>query len=150
MMKNLSSKVILVTFFALFLQFGFAQKKVSGLWEGKLTQNEGSLWTEYSFKININQKKKDLTGECSVVVDKIYANMEFSGKLDGNKLHLEETTLLKHSEREDLEWCLKVIDLTFSVKNSTEILEGTWTGRTKQGTVCIPGKIYLKKGVVRA
>lgn len=149
-LKHVLLKVMLLGFFAMFVQFAAAQKKVSGLWEGKLTQNEGSLWTEYNFKIMISQNKKDLTGECSVVVDKIYANMEFAGKIDGNKVHLEEKTLLKHTEREDLEWCLKVIDLTFTVKNNTEVLEGTWTGRTKQGTVCIPGKIYLKKGIIRA
>ena len=54
--------------------------------------------------------------------------------------------MLRHSERSDFEWCLKVIDLNYFVKEKIEHLEGDWTGKTLNGVTCIPGKIFLKRG----
>ena len=142
-------KCNLLILFLLCINFCVAQKNISGIWEGKLVQYEGAVWTDYYFKINISQKNGRLLGLCSVIVEKEFASMEFTGKILNNKLHLEEKTLLRHSERSDFEWCLKVIDLNYFVKEKIEHLEGDWTGKTLNGVTCIPGKIFLKRGSER-
>jgi len=142
----MSVNQFLILSFLLWSSFCIAQKNISGIWEGKLVQNEGSIWTNYYFRINIAQNKGKLSGYCNVLVDKEFATMEFVGTIEKNKLHLEEKSLLRHSQNSDFEWCLKVIDLNYSNKNKIESLDGNWIGKTLGGVNCIPGKIYLKRG----
>jgi hypothetical protein len=128
-----------------------AQYDFTGTWEGVLTQGTGGYAPEYAVKLHIEQDGLKITGRTFVEVGEIYAEMEFKGRLIGNKaIHLEETKLLRNYKYEHMEWCYKSADLFLILNGEEAKLEGPWRGVTEGESECIPGKIIVKKTSPRA
>lgn len=137
----------------LLLFFGisaFGQNNLTGLWLGKITQEEGGYAPDYSFEIYINHDGKSIKGRSYVYVDKIYATFDISGSIhSGIYLELKDSEILDNKVNDGMEWCLKKYQLVFKVKEGVFHLEGFWQGKTSFST-CIPGKVFLKKQTPRA
>ncbi|MCO6479065.1 MAG: hypothetical protein J5I94_20690 [Phaeodactylibacter sp.] len=125
------------------------QKDFSGAWKGTLTQEPGGFAPVYEFEIYLRQKGNTVTGRSYVAIGSIYAVMNLKGVLEGNTVHLTETSIVENWKRDDMEWCYKKADLILYIQGKDLKLEGPWTGNTGQSE-CIPGKIYLKKEAPRA
>jgi len=127
-----------------------AQYDFSGTWKGKLTQGEGGYAPVYSFTLHLKQDGMKISGRTYVEVGKIYAEMEFEGRLIGDKaIHWEETKILRNWKYDHMEWCYKTADLFLITTGEEAKLEGPWRGNTGHSE-CIPGKIILKRTSPRA
>ncbi len=126
------------------------QDNLTGLWLGKITQEEGGFAPDYTFEIYITQKGNKIKGRSYVYVDEIYASFDISGEVN-NEIYLElkDSEILDNKVNDGMEWCLKKYQLVFKVKKGILSLEGFWQGKTSFST-CIPGKVLLKKQVPRA
>jgi hypothetical protein len=145
---------VIIFSFAFFINVTAQKKKeksnISGQWEGVVTQDEGGYKSEYTFELYLTQSGNKITGRSYVFIDEIFAVMELKGTIKSGKLlFLEETKVLDHRKYEDMEWCIKKMQLVFSYENDELKLDGYWQGKSPEGD-CIPGKIYLKKEVPRA
>ena len=135
---------------SLLLSFTAQSQDVSGTWEGIITQEDGGILGEYTFKIFIKiDDEGKATGTAYVRADEldIYALMEFEGRFDGEFLELKESEIIREKKADDIFWCMKEYRLQL-IQTGTLRLEGKWSGYTQTGA-CIPGKIYLKKSVPR-
>lgn len=144
MKKYIWSILLLVSF------SGFGQNELTGLWVGKITQEEGGFVPTYTVEIYMTQKGDKLEGRSYVFVDEIYASFDLSGNIN-NEIYLElkDSNLLDNKVNEGMEWCLKQYQLVFKMKGGVPSLEGFWQGKTSFST-CVPGKVFLKKQVPRA
>ena len=125
-------------------------QKISGTWEGIITQEEGGILGEYTFKIFIKvDDDGNVKGTAYVKADAIdiYAIMRFKGKFDGEYIDIREDEILREKRVDDIFWCLKDYRLQL-LSAGTLRLEGEWSGYTNTGA-CIPGRIYLKKSAPR-
>ena len=81
--------------------------------------------------------------------DTLTATMSFRGTLhQGSFLRLKETELISGSKLTEYEWCLKQYSLFLRRKENEMYLVGFWTG-VSPTSVCIPGKIKLKRRINR-
>lgn len=144
-MKNFIWGILLFLYFP-----GFSQNQLTGLWIGKITQEEGGFVPSYTVEIYITQKGNQIKGRSYIFVDEIYATFELSGSIN-NEIYLElkDNNLLENKVNEGMEWCLKQYQLVFKIRDGIPNLEGFWQGKTSFST-CIPGKVFLKKQVPRA
>ncbi len=125
-------------------------QKISGTWEGIITQEEGGILGEYTFKIFIKvDEDGNVKGTAYVKADAIdiYAIMGFNGKFNGEYIDIREDEILREKRVDDIFWCLKDYRLQL-LSAGTLRLEGEWSGYTNTGA-CIPGRIYLKKSAPR-
>ncbi|AEE48887.1 hypothetical protein [Haliscomenobacter hydrossis] len=144
-MKNL-----LLFAFLLFTSWLAAQSnELSGKWVGVLTQQEGGFRQKYYCELVIQQKGNKITGTTYVSVEKVHAEMAFTGEVNGNVITFKENRIIQYSKLEDMAWCLKWGNLSLRKKGSTWFLEGMWDGQSIYGP-CIPGKVFLQKEVPRA
>jgi hypothetical protein len=142
-------KIIWILF--LFMSFSsFGQEDLTGLWMGKITQEEGGFAPDYIFEVYITQRGDKVKGRSYVYVDEIHASFDISGELN-NEIYLElkDSDILNSKVNDGMEWCLKEYQLVFKMKNGIPNLEGFWQGKTSFST-CIPGKVFLVKQVPRA
>lgn len=147
-------KKLLIIFFLFVGIFAFGQEQkqgdLSGLWKGKITQDEGGYASDYTFEIYIRHNGKSITGRSYVYVDNIYASFDISGSLHSEVyMDLKDSEILESKVNEGMEWCLKKYQLVFKIKDGVYHLEGFWQGKTSFST-CIPGKVFLKKQIPRA
>lgn len=128
----------------------FSQTNLAGNWTGTITQNEGGYRSEYSIQLQLQQKGNQIIGRSFVKVDNIHAEMELEGTFTDEKIFsFQELKIVSSKNGEGMEWCLKKGDLKLKNEDGNIILEGVWQGDTSFSH-CIPGKIVLKKMVVRA
>ncbi|MEM6963869.1 MAG: hypothetical protein AAF573_03820 [Bacteroidota bacterium] len=146
----MSKELLCILLFFFFSCYAFGQKDLSGLWVGKVTQEEGGYAPSYTFEIFIKHEGNKIEGRSYVFVDQIYASFEMSGSIhSGIYLSLKDSELLDNKVNEGMEWCLKKYQLVLKVKDGKYHLEGFWQGKTSFST-CIPGKVFLEKKVPRA
>ncbi len=141
---------VLLVLNALFCNINAQNIDISGTWEGIITQEEGGVAHEYTFKIFMKlDEEGSVEGTAFVALEKmdIYASMQFTGFFDGTYISIEEEKILREKMVEGFFWCLKTYHLKLSSNDMLE-LEGNWTGHTLDG-FCVPGKIYLKKSAPR-
>ncbi len=121
----------------------------NGTWVGELTQDPGGIDEKYPFKMIIKViEGNKITGRsfANIYDDPNYANFDFSGTIfKGKLLTFQETKLYEATEMDNYTWCIKGGQLLLSIRKDMLLLEGYWQGVTKDGSGCIPGKIYLKK-----
>ena len=126
------------------------KNNIAGQWKGTVTQNEGGYKSSYSFELYLTQRGNTVTGRSYVFIEDIFAVIELKGTVKSGKLlFIEETKILDHRKYEDMEWCIKKMQLVLIYKNDKLELNGYWQGKSPEGD-CIPGEIHLKKEVPRA
>lgn len=140
---------ILFAFCSLFSVLSTAQN-LSGTWEGVITQDEGGVAEEYTFKVFLKELEDgELRGRAFVTLEKadIYAEMLISGVSDGTYISIIEEEILREKMIDNFFWCLKSYRLKLSAGNKLR-LEGRWSGDTPDGD-CVPGAIQLEKSFPR-
>jgi hypothetical protein len=149
-------KYLYITILSLCLFFNAnAQSKVGksnigGQWKGTVTQNDGGYKSSYSFELYLTQRGNTVTGRSYVFIEDIFAVIELKGTVKSGKLiFIEETIILDHRKYEDMEWCVKKMQLVLTYEGDELKLDGYWQGKSPEGD-CIPGEIHLKKEVPRA
>ncbi|MEL6863356.1 MAG: hypothetical protein AAFP19_03005 [Bacteroidota bacterium] len=144
-------KVMSILTLLVFPAWMTAQSGVEGYWTGTITHSEeGGYRASYTFKLKLEQKGDQITGKSYVYADDIYAVMEVKGTLySGLYLHLKDEQITDHVEKEGMEWCMKKYQLILKKVEGKWQLEGHWQGDTSFSN-CIPGKVFLKRGTLRA
>ena len=123
---------------------------LSGVWQGKLTQEPGGCFPEYYIELQIKTVDKEFDGISYDYYDTTqFVKLNFSGVYSGkgkNKILITEKKVVQERIPSDCTPCLKTYDLTYSKENNEESLAGKWVGED-MGTIagCPPGFIYLKK-----
>jgi len=146
----MKKQLFVVCFVTMTCSLLFAQNNMSGTWEGVITQKEGGVLDEYTFKLFMKVKKSGYAkGTAYVRADEfdIYAVMQFEGKFDGEYIKIREDEILRQKIVDDISWCLKDYTLKL-IPADTLRLEGRWNGYTETGA-CVPGDIQLTKSVPR-
>lgn len=144
-MKNL----LLFAFLLLTSWLAAQNNELSGKWVGVLTQQEGGFRQKYYCELVIQQKGNKITGTTYVSVEKVHAEMAFTGEVNGSVIAFKENRIIQYSKLDDMAWCLKWGNLSLRKKGTTWFLEGMWDGQSIYGP-CIPGKVFLQKEVPRA
>ncbi|HOY16659.1 MAG TPA: hypothetical protein PLC89_05185 [Haliscomenobacter sp.] len=144
-MKNL----LLFAFLLLTSWLAAQNNELSGKWVGVLTQQEGGFRQKYYCELVIQQKGNKITGTTYVSVEKVHAEMAFTGEVNGSVITFKENRIIQYSKLDDMAWCLKWGNLSLRKKGTTWFLEGMWDGQSIYGP-CIPGKVFLQKEVPRA
>ncbi len=135
---------ILMSFFS-----GNAQD-ISGIWQGKLTQEPGGCFPEYYIELQIKTFNRDLEGISYDYYDTTkYVKLNFTGTLAGSNrktIMIAEKKILKERIPEDCVPCMKTYNLVYSRQNDEESLSGRWVGED-MGTIsgCPPGNIFLRR-----
>lgn len=143
-MKYLIWPIVFLSFFSV------AAQDISGIWQGKLTQEPGGCFPEYYIELQIKTFSQDLEGVSYDYYDTTkYVKLNFSGTITntGKKsIKIAEKKILKERIPEDCIPCMKTYELVYNRQNNEESLSGTWVGED-MGTIagCPPGNIYLKK-----
>lgn len=138
----MSHSWILLLFILLFGNCLLAQQTdISGKWRGTLSQQTGGQG--FIYEIDIEQNGAAVSGQArSRSTDgTLSATFELSGKWDGQLLQLQEFRQLQPAAPK---WCLKFMNLTFSVGVSEAQLSGPWTAKG-----CDPGTLTLTRPVSR-
>ncbi len=151
----MKKKIIYLTFLFFVLVFSsYAQNtnsknKLTGEWKGKITQNEGGIREEYNFELYLVQNGNKITGRSYAYFDDVYVIIELKGSAkSGTVVLLEELKIVEHRKYENMEWCIKKMQLIHKYEGDEAKLEGFWQGKSAAGE-CIPGKIYLTKQILR-
>lgn len=119
---------------------------LSGTWKGVLTQDQGGFTPEYDFQMTLHLEDGQIQGTSHVSVRSIYANWRLKGSLEDGVFHFEEQSIGRHTELDDLYWCLKQGNLHLKLIDYQWVLYGRWWGQSELGD-CVPGKIRLVKQV---
>lgn len=125
-------------------------QNISGIWQGKLTQEPGGCFPEYFIELQIKAFNRDLEGVSYDYYDTTkYVKLNFTGTLAGNNrrtIRIAEKKVIKEKIPEDCVPCMKTYDLVYSRQNNEESLSGKWVGED-MGTIagCPPGNIYLRR-----
>jgi archaellum component FlaF (FlaF/FlaG flagellin family) len=123
---------------------------ISGIWQGKLTQEPGGCFPEYYIELQIKTFNRDLEGVSYDYYDTTkYVKLNFTGTLAGNNkktITIVEKKVLKEKIPEECIPCMKTYNLVYSRQNDEESLSGRWVGED-MGTIagCPPGNIYLRR-----
>jgi len=119
---------------------------LEGTWTGVLTQDQGGFTPEYDFQMTLRLEKGHIRGTSHVSVRSIHANWTLEGSLEGGVFHFQEQALGRHTDLDDLYWCLKEGSLQLKLIDYQWVLYGHWWGQSDLGD-CVPGKIRLVKQV---
>lgn len=146
-------KPFLLFLTALFVLTATAQD-ISGIWQGKLTQESGGCFPEYHIELQIQTFNRDITGISYDYYDTTkFVKLNFSGSFTTNKktIQLAEKKVLQERIPEDCVPCLKTYNLVYSRQNNQESLSGRWVGED-MGTIsgCPPGNIFLTRATTSA
>jgi hypothetical protein len=126
---------------------------MSGEWNGVLRQSEGGAASSYYFTLNLIQKGNVITGVSKVAFAEkpsYFAIMELQGTFKDDVLTISETKIKSENIYDGLEWCLKNAKLRFTIQKDGFCVEGTWSGKTPSGTICVPGSVKMCKIVPMA
>ena len=142
-------KLLQTAFFFLLLPFTAGAQDISGIWQGKLTQESGGCFPEYHIELQIKTFNRDIEGISYDYYDTTkYVKLNFTGSFTGNKkaIMLAEKKVLKEKIPDDCIPCLKTYNLVYSRQNGEESLSGRWVGEDL-GTIagCPPGNIFLTR-----
>jgi hypothetical protein len=143
-MKYLIWQIIFLKIFSLDAQ------DISGIWQGKLTQEPGGCFPEYYIELQIKTFNRDLEGISYDYFDTTkYVKLNFTGTLAGGSrkaIMIAEKKILKERIPEECVPCMKTYNLVYSRQHDEESLSGRWVGED-MGTIagCPPGNIYLRR-----
>src|SRR5260221_435160 len=150
MNSDLCDFLLIFCFSAIFISPSTQAQNISGMWQGKLTQEPGGCFPEYFIELQIQADHGDIAGISYDYYDTTkFVKLSFWGTASGGGkklIRLAEKTILKQQIPEDCIPCMKTYDLTYSRQNNIESLSGKWVGEDI-GTIagCPPGDIFLKR-----
>ena len=125
-------------------------KDWEGEWLGYLTQGNGGLKNKYSVRLELRSKDNGISGFCYVQENNLTSTMEITGYWKSKtKFQLKDVRLINHKEPDNINWCFKTYELEIKKQKKEFIIEGIWTGKTKEEK-CIPGKVVLNRSKPRA
>ncbi|PJA08343.1 MAG: hypothetical protein COX70_03945 [Flavobacteriales bacterium CG_4_10_14_0_2_um_filter_32_8] len=134
-------KIIVVFLFLMFFKAGFSQ--LDGSWQGVLIQeNKDGSSSDFSIWVSIKTDGNKINGKLrsEQVPPPYYKVSEIQGKMEGNKISFEETSIIKENTQKGFFWCLIVADLQYNEKENK--LKGTYYSSNE---LCLPGTLVLVK-----
>jgi hypothetical protein len=120
---------------------------LSGIWMGKLIQNEKPPFGEYRFRLELKQEGNRVVGFSHISMPdsaEIYGRMRLEGIVKNGIFTFHEIEMLESNHYPDWGWCLKSCDLTLKQVGEFQRLEGKWEGYMDDFP-CKPGTITLEK-----
>ncbi|HMH31846.1 MAG TPA: hypothetical protein VK543_02390 [Puia sp.] len=125
---------------------------LTGIWKGRLTQEPGGCYSQYSVEFQINFSNNTVTGRVYDYYDTVkYVKLSLTGTYNplSKRLVLTEQKVLQYSIPPDCIPCIKTYELQYSNNGKDEILSGEWKGHIMERQKnCPPGKIILKKAAL--
>ncbi len=141
-------RILVALILILFAAEGSAQN-LTGIWRGKRTQVAGGCFPEYSLELQITYSGNTLLGRAYNYYDKDqYTKILFSGKYNPQtkRMVIIESAVLTYNIPASCVPCIKTYDLTWSLSNIEEALDGTWKGHEMgNANACPPGAIHLTR-----
>lgn len=126
------------------------QNNLSGTWEGTIEQTKGDQHSEFDLTMKIIQSGNEIIGRSIIEIEGMFVEMEIRGSVhSGVFTQIKDTRIIDSNEKDGIEWCDKSYQLVYKLKEKEKVLEGHWQGTTSFST-CVPGKIFLKKQIIRA
>jgi outer membrane protein OmpA-like peptidoglycan-associated protein len=139
-------------FFLVIISFFLCQtiqsQTLTGLWQGKLTQESGGVLENYYFEMQLLNEKDSIKGVSFVAVSKksqAKGKMRIEGTFKNKEFSFEEFELpqLKGELINRSSFCQKKATLNYIQGKQQNKLEGNWEGKIDSYGNCSPGKISL-------
>ena len=125
----------------MFFKAGFCQ--LDGSWQGVLIQeNQDGTSSDFSIWVSIKTDGNKINGKLrsEQVPPPYYKVSEIQGKIEGNKISFEETSIIKEITQKGFFWCMIIADLQYFEKENK--LKGTYYSSNE---LCLPGTFVLVK-----
>jgi hypothetical protein len=146
---------ILISFLVALTAKAYTQD-FSGIWKGKMIQEEGGCFKEYNVELQINfiVTANTLSGK-SYDFNTIsqYVKLDFTGRYNTvtKRMVIIENELLESNIPVTCVPCIKTYDLSWSKNGEEEILSGECKGREYGSTAACPSyKVVLKRAAQSA
>lgn len=139
-------------FFLLLLSFFLSQniqsQTLTGLWQGKLSQESGGVLESYYFELQLLSQNNSIKGLSFIAIStnsQKKGKMRIEGIIKNKVLYFEEFELprIETELANRSSFCQKKGQLKYSVEGMQKKLEGDWEGRIDNYGKCKPGKISL-------
>ena len=137
--------------FLLFFPLAFhAQKTLTGLWIGTLSNDSTTVRKDQSFEIALTQYKEKVYGysrSSFIVNDTLYYILKrVKGKIDGDVCEIKDDEIVSYNFRGRLDKGVRVVT-TFkrSQQDSSWYLTGDWKTNQTKKYYSITGKVELKE-----
>jgi hypothetical protein len=140
----------LLVFLLLFPLVFHAQKTLTGLWIGSLSNDSTTLRKDQSFEIALTQYKEKVYGysrSSFIVNDTLYYILKrVKGKIDGDVCEIKDDAIVSYNFRGRLDKGVRVVT-TFkrSLQDSSWYLNGDWKTNQTKKYYAISGKVELKE-----
>lgn len=141
-------KCILLILLALFHCLCGTAQNLNGFWKGSLTM-KGGCFPENNIELQITISDEVVIGTSYQYLDvNNYIRKDLTGfyNKETNTLSLQEGDVTAYQIPTTCVICVKKYELTYSKTNTTEVLQGEWSGRVLgTGALCMPGTIVLSR-----
>ena len=127
-----------------------AQKALTGLWTGTLSNDSSTIRRDQSFEIALTQYKEKIYGytrSSFIVNDTLYYIVKrVKGKVDGNTAEVTDDDVITHNFRGKVDKGVKVT-FTFHLNavDSSWQLDGEWKTKKTKNYYSLTGKADLKE-----
>ena len=144
-------KTVQLLVFLLFFPLAFhAQKTLTGLWIGTLSNDSTTVRKDQSFEIALTQYKEKVYGysrSSFIVNDTLYYILKrVKGKIDGDICEIKDDEIVSYNFRGRIDKGVRVV-ITFkrSQQDSSWYLTGDWKTNQTKKYYSITGKVELKE-----
>jgi hypothetical protein len=120
---------------------------LTGMWMGKLFQEEVQPFSAYNLRMELKQEGARVTGISYISLinhSELFAKMRLEGRWDKGVFSFHEVELVDSKHTDGWGWCLKMGDLRLSQRGEYLRLEGRWEGYMDDFP-CKPGTLALEK-----
>jgi hypothetical protein len=144
-------RLLLLIFCVIALHAPVYSQDLSGIWKGKLSQEEGGCFTEYNVELQITfiATANTLSGRAyDYHTISEYVKLDFTGRYNANtkRIVIIENNLMESKIPVTCVPCVKTYDLTWSKKGEEETLSGECKGREYgSNSNCPAYKVVLKR-----
>jgi hypothetical protein len=136
------------TWFLVLPFLGLAQSQpLTGMWMGKLYQDQEQPFSEYNLRMELKQVGTRVTGTSYISLinrSELFAKMRVEGRWDKGVFSFHEVELVDSKHTDGWGWCLKMGDLQLKQNGQYQRLEGRWEGYMDDFP-CKPGTLALEK-----
>jgi hypothetical protein len=134
-------------FFLVSLVLSAQSPSLTGMWMGKLFQEEVQPFSAYNLRMELKQEGARVTGISYISLinhSELFARMRLEGRWDKGVFSFHEVELLDSKHTDGWGWCLKMGDLRLKQEGQYQRLEGRWEGYMDDFP-CKPGTLALEK-----